>query len=149
MSSRFFASHPLRSRLVLGVLVGSFGLLAGFAVADYRQNSEVSLLSALNPLSDRRLTIARLLERGAKGKLGPSVKLQGQVTMRSPLLNGVVYQLKDRTGTIWIQSPDTAVEIGQVLTVRGKPVYEAVVLDDLDFGAFYLEEKQRTVFNTN
>lgn len=149
MSSRFLASYPLRSRVVLGLLAGGFVLLAGAAAVDYRRNAEGSFLGALNPLGDPTLTVDRLLEKGAKGNLSRSVKLQGEVVVRSPLLNGVVYQLKDPTGTIWIQSQDSDIEVGQVLTVQGQPVYKEVLLDGLDFGTFYLEESQRMVANTN
>ncbi len=98
----------------------------------------------------RNVTVARLLEQATAAGPNRSVKLKGRVVQRSPLLEGVVYQLEDRTGSIWVQSNpnNTAqIEVGQVLTVEGKPVYQAVIVEDLDFGALYIAERRRTARN--
>ena len=142
-----FGSSRSRRRAVIALVGSGILLFAGCAGREAQQDAGTSLVDFVNPLGSRQFTVERLLEQGAKGKLGASVKLQGEVVQRSPLLNGMVYQIKDRTGTIWVQSNDAQLEVGQVLTVKGRPVYQEVVLEGLDFGAFYIEEQSRVLAN--
>ncbi len=147
MASGFFDLSRSRDRSFAVLIAGGLLLFVGCAVRSYRHTGEVSLVSVVNPLSNRYLTVDHVLEQGAKGKLAQSVRLQGEVIQRSPLLNGTVYQIQDRTGAIWVQSDDANLELGQLLTVKGKPVYQEVVLEGLDFGAFYIQEQSRAIAN--
>lgn len=143
MHSRFFASMRSRPRVLAGLVGGGLLLWLSLALLDAHQDLGIGF--ALGSLGGRNTTVERLLEKGAQGRLGKSVKLRGRVIGRSPLLDGVVYQIEDRTGSIWVESNDTQVELGQVLIVQGKPQYQAAVVDGLDFGGFYLAEQRRRV----
>lgn len=77
-----------------------------------------------------------------------TVKLEGKVIDRVPLLNAEVYQLQDETGEIWIlttDSTDSKQEPRERLRVKGKVRFESIPVAGQELGEAYIEEQNREV----
>lgn len=74
-----------------------------------------------------------------------TVKLEGMVIDRVPLLNAEVYQLQDETGKIWILTPYSNQEPGERLLVKGKVRFESIPIAGQELGEAYIEEQNREV----
>ena len=70
-----------------------------------------------------------------------TVAIAGTIAARVALLEGWLYQVQDETGRVWVLSNSTKPEVGQSATVEGVVRYEAIVVDEIDAGEIYLEEK--------
>lgn len=77
-----------------------------------------------------------------------SVSLTGSVTQRLAILNGWLYQLDDGTGQLWVLTRQTAPAVGQQVQVDGVLSYEAIPINGIDLGDYYLEEQQRQLQST-
>ena len=77
------------------------------------------------------------------------VILEGTIEKQLPLLNGTVYNLKDKTSSLWIRStqPD-AVAVGDRLRVRVELQYQAIPVGDRDWGEPYGIERDRLEHQT-
>lgn len=64
---------------------------------------------------------------------------KGVVGDRAPIVNGQLYQLKDSTGSIWIVSPDTSLQTGQAIKIKGTLQFQSVVIEGEEQGDVYVE----------
>jgi uncharacterized protein YdeI (BOF family) len=57
-------------------------------------------------------TVRSVHEQPQRHWFNSTVRLEGTVIDRVPLLNAQIYQLQDKTGAIWIMTTDTSVQAG-------------------------------------
>ena len=69
--------------------------------------------------------------------------IAGEVVAIAPLVNGQMYQIRDRTGQIWVVTGNPTVRIGDRLVLEGLLQYESVPLANQEQGDFYLQEQER------
>lgn len=72
-----------------------------------------------------------------------TVYLQGKVVKQVPLLERRVYQLQDLTGTIWILTNQTDLQLEDKVLIKGNVRYQNIPLAGKDFGEVYVEEQQQ------
>lgn len=87
-------------------------------------------------------TIRSIQEHPKRGWWNSTVQLQGNVSDRAPLIDGLLYQLQDGTGRIWVLTTRTAQPIGVPLHIKGQVRYESIPLNGQDFGEPYIEEQE-------
>ena len=68
------------------------------------------------------------------------VCIEGIVGDRAPIVNGQLYQLKDSTGSIWIVSPDTGLQLGQAVKIKGTLQFQSIVIAGQEQGELYVEQ---------
>ena len=68
------------------------------------------------------------------------VCIEGTVGDRAPIVNGQLYQLKDSTGSIWIVSPDTGLQLGQSVKIKGTLQFQSIVIAGQEQGELYVEQ---------
>ncbi|WP_205371156.1 hypothetical protein [Thermoleptolyngbya sp. PKUAC-SCTB121] len=66
------------------------------------------------------------------------VRVSGVVGDRAPLVDALLYELQDNTGSIWVLSPDSTVQSGERRIVQGRLMFESIVIDGDKQGAVYL-----------
>lgn len=69
------------------------------------------------------------------------VRLRGIVGDRVPLIEAQVYQLQDRTDTIWVLTDNTTLQSGAVVYIKGTVRFQSVPVDGEERGEFYIEEQ--------
>ncbi|WP_080810833.1 hypothetical protein [Halomicronema hongdechloris] len=69
--------------------------------------------------------------------------MQGRVTSKIPLLNSGLYQLRDRSGDIWILTQEPLPPLRHQVSLRGQIHYEPILIDGQDIGEHYIEELER------
>ena len=72
-----------------------------------------------------------------------TITVSGEVAQSAALLEGWIYQIQDETGSLWVLTDRDAPEVGTSVTVEGAVRYEAIVVESIDAGEFYIEEKTR------
>ncbi len=70
-----------------------------------------------------------------------TVAIAGEVTQRSAVLEGWLYELSDDSGGLWILSNNSTPEIGERANVQGVVRYEPIVVGEVDAGDVYLQEQ--------
>jgi hypothetical protein len=75
--------------------------------------------------------------------LTETVRLQGKVGARAPLLQGQVYELQDQTGKVWVLSPMTNLKTGDSIMIQGRVRYEAIEIAGQNLGEVYIEEQRQ------
>jgi hypothetical protein len=88
-------------------------------------------------------TVRSVHERPQRHWLNSTVRLEGTVVDRVPLLNAQVYQLQDSTGAIWILTTDPSLQPGEQIAVKGKVRFESIPIAGQELGEAYIEEHQR------
>jgi hypothetical protein len=78
---------------------------------------------------------------------GGMAYFEGQVTRHLPLLDGVLYQVTDPSGAIWVQTSTSPPDLGQQVSLRATIRYESILMRGQDIGEAYAEELERTVKN--
>jgi hypothetical protein len=73
---------------------------------------------------------------------GTAVLLQGKVGQYAPLLGGVVYELRDPTGSIWVLNQGPAPEQGNEVLIRGVLRYQSIPINQKEQGAVYVEQQE-------
>lgn len=73
---------------------------------------------------------------------GKTVVLKGKVGKQVPLLGGMVYELQDNTGTIWVLSQPPLPKPGEEVVVKGKVRYQSIRINNQDQGSVYIEQDQ-------
>lgn len=71
------------------------------------------------------------------------VYLQGKVAKQVPLLKRQVYQLQDSTGTTWVLTNQTNLQMEDKVLIKGKVRYQSIPLAGKDFGEIYVEEQEQ------
>lgn len=72
-----------------------------------------------------------------------TIAVSGEIAQRAAMLDGWLYQIKDETGSLWVLTDRDAPELGEFVTVEGAVRYEAIMVENIDAGEFYIEEKAR------
>ncbi len=70
------------------------------------------------------------------------VQVQGRVSNRAPLLGKTAYELQDATGSIWVLSTAPVPNVGDTVVIKGKLLYQSILLNGREQGATYLEQQQ-------
>jgi len=70
-----------------------------------------------------------------------TVAVSGTVVEKVPVLESWLYQVQDDSGSVWVQSKGSDPVVGDAVTVEGVVRYEAIVVDGIDAGEVYLEER--------
>jgi hypothetical protein len=74
--------------------------------------------------------------------LTATVRLQGTVGDRAPLIDAQIYQLRDATGTIWVLTQRQDVRSGAEVQITGQVHFQDIRLEGQDFGEPYIQEQQ-------
>jgi hypothetical protein len=72
-----------------------------------------------------------------------TVYLQGKVVKLVPLLERQVYQLQDSTGSIWVLTNQTSLQLEDKVLIKGNIRYRSIPLAGKDFGEVYVEEQKQ------
>lgn len=64
----------------------------------------------------------------------------GVVGDRAPLVDEQLYQLKDSSGSIWIVSSDTSLQMGQSVKMKGRLQFQSIVIEGTEQGEVYIDE---------
>lgn len=95
-------------------------------------------------MTANRTPIGTLLDTDPATLTGTDVTyVEGEVVAIAPLVGGQMYQLRDRTGDIWVVTADPTVRVGDRLVLEGILQYESVPLANQEQGDFYLQEQER------
>ncbi|GAB4464253.1 MAG: hypothetical protein OHK0037_18040 [Elainellaceae cyanobacterium] len=70
--------------------------------------------------------------------LSVPVRVSGVVGDRAPLVDALLYELQDNTGSIWVLSSNVTVQTGEQRTVRGRLMFESIIVDGDQQGEVYL-----------
>lgn len=99
----------------------------------------LSLLTSCSPMT----SVQRVRAHPHRNWLTETVRLQGTVGERAPLLKGQVYELQDRTGKIWVLSPTANLKTGDSITIQGRVRYEPIEIAGQNLGEVYIEEQRQ------
>jgi len=128
--------YTTMSRLIIVkvvVVLGAVFGMVGCAPTSEPSRLRLSMLSVTGQL--------RSVEQIARpSQVGKTVYVQGTVGDRIPLVNGLVYQVTDNTGTLWVVSNDNELDAGTQIVLRGKVAYEATPEFGDHIGEIYLWE---------
>lgn len=72
-----------------------------------------------------------------------TVRVQGNVGDRVPLVGSQVYEVEDSTGTIWVLTKEPAPNQGDQVLIEAKVRHEDILVNAQDFGEAYLIEEKR------
>lgn len=101
----------------------------------------VLLVTGLGGCS-RLTTIQAVLAHPNQHWFTATVYVKGKVSDRVPLIDGLVYQLQDRTGKIWVLTQRTTQPVGQQILIKGKVHYQSIPIAGQELGEAYIEEQQ-------
>jgi hypothetical protein len=73
-----------------------------------------------------------------------TVRVEGRVQQRAPLLTGSLYLIADDTGAIWVRSDQSPPDEGAVITLKGTVQYQQILTDGADISEYYLSEQSRS-----
>ncbi len=107
-----------RVRLLAGLLLG---LLAG--------------CSTVTPIQD-------IQAHPHRSWFTATVDVQGTVGDRVPLIGGLVYQLRDPTGTIWVLTHRSQQPAGETIEIKGIVRFQSIPIAGQEHGEAYIEEEQ-------
>ncbi|MDB9527602.1 hypothetical protein PN498_16520 [Oscillatoria sp. CS-180] len=113
------------------------------ATAPKEESTGIHIPSSLAQLTQSTVTIENL----SSDQVSQTIQVEGTVLKQAPLLEGVLYQIEDATGQLWILSSESLPDVGASLRVRGVLQYEPIVISGADIGEYYLQEQSRSVLN--
>ena len=76
-----------------------------------------------------------------------TVTISGTVTQRAALLDGWLYQVRDDSSRLWVLTQDSDPEVDQTVIVEGVVRHKPIMVENIDAGGIYLEEKAYRVTN--
>lgn len=129
----------LKTLCRLGLAVFLLGCSNSQAPTASDKSTGLHLPSVIGQLNAPALTLQEL----SSERLNKTVQVEGTVLQQAPLLEGSLYQIEDATGQAWILSPQAPPELGTAVQVRGVIQYEQILVEGIDIGEFYLQEKSR------
>ena len=103
----------------------------------------VILLISLTACQPPQISIGQI----ASSKIGKTVYLTGKVVHLAPLVGNAAYQIEDATGKIWVITPQSPPQLGQVITLKGKITYHNLSVAEQDLGEFYIVELEQPTTN--
>lgn len=131
--------HPFRlvcagvCSFALSVSLSSCGLVASvFNLEPRVATMEIQDLTASLPKDVEKASAAKEM-----------ITLRGQVRQVAPLLTGVVYQLQDPSGKIWVRSSYTDLRAGDTVIVKGIPRRQTMQVGSQKIAETYVEEQNR------
>ncbi len=71
------------------------------------------------------------------------VQLQGKIGKRVPLLDGIVYELQDGTGTIWVLTQEPLPPSGDTVVIQGKLRQQTIQLNHRTQTSTYVEQEKQ------
>ena len=100
--------------------------------------------SSLNSISFRLgANVTNIHDIKPEGDKETTVYLQGKIADVVPLLERQVYQLQDPTGTIWVLTNQTGLQLEDKVLIKGNLHYQSIPLAGKDFGEVYVEEQEQ------
>jgi hypothetical protein len=87
-------------------------------------------------------TIRQVQEHPHRNWFTATVHLKGKVGDRAPLIGGLLYQLQDDTGKIWVLTKRTAQPSGQQIAIEGQVRYQSIPIAGQELGEAYIEEQR-------
>lgn len=69
-----------------------------------------------------------------------TVYLRGRVGHQAPILDGVVYELQDGTGSIWVRTTTPVPQPGSEVTVKGVLRFKSIPLVGQERGSVYVDQ---------
>lgn len=118
-------------------------VLGGCAVAEVAPEPSTAEAPAQLPAFRLSSQSAIAIDSLTDQQIDDTITVSGEVAQSAALLEGWLYQIKDETGSLWVLTNSDAPEVGASVTVEGAVRYEAIVVEDIDAGEFYIEEKAR------
>jgi uncharacterized protein YdeI (BOF family) len=131
----------VRDIVAKAVLVSCLSSLGGCSslIEEATAPSGASLSLPANPARAVPKTVQALKQD--QPETGASVVLEGQILQRVPLLEGWLYELEDSTGRIWVLTGSSEPIVGESARVEGVLNYEQILVDGMDMGEYYLQER--------
>jgi hypothetical protein len=129
--------HPLKA---LNLLFSAFALVGLVACGQMTQSvTEGGTLKVAQALVKTE-PIQDILQSSQPGAI---VHLKGKVKNRVPLLEGIVYELQDATGSIWVVAKEPVPNQGDEVVIQGKLHYQSIQLNGKEQGAAYIEQQEQ------
>jgi hypothetical protein len=129
--------HPLKALKVLVSTLAFVGLVACNPMTESAsEGSALGVAQALvqtDPIQD-------VLKSSRQGAI---VHLKGRVKNRVPLLEGIVYELQDETGSIWVVTREASLNQGDEVVIQGKLHYQSIQLHGKEQGSAYVEQQEQ------
>lgn len=97
--------------------------------------NRIDLAQGVNVINIRDLT--------RKQNNETTVYLRGKVVRQVPLVDWRVYQLQDATGSIWVLTKNTNLQLAKQVLIKGKVRYQNIPIGGKDFGEVYVQEEQQ------
>lgn len=97
--------------------------------------NRIDLVQGVNVINIRDLTRTQNNEA--------TVYLRGKAIRQVPLVDWRVYQLQDTTGSIWVLTKNTNLQLGEQILIKGKVRYQSIPIGGKDFGEVYVQEEQQ------
>ncbi len=127
-------ARKLRQWAIALTLLGSIAFLS---IAWANPRTRLTLL-------DRLGVVLKVNEIQQASQLsGASVRLQGKVGDRIPLIGQQIYQLEDETGRVLVVTSSTALRSGDTVRIRGTLRFESIPIAGKEMGGIYIEETER------
>ncbi|NJP08361.1 MAG: hypothetical protein HC866_01895 [Leptolyngbyaceae cyanobacterium RU_5_1] len=116
-------------------------LLVGIAIVGCNSLavSETGKSTAPTPTGPPTVAIQEIQNNSISGS---TVYLKGLVGDRVPILGGMVYQLQDTTGTIWVLTTGQAPPQAQEVVIKGIPRFKSIPLNGKEHGSVYVEQQE-------
>lgn len=83
--------------------------------------------------------IQEIGETKTEDNLTQSIIIKGKVEKSIPLLNSNAYKVRDASDSIWVVSGSQIFRVGEEVTIEGQLMYENIMIDNEDWGEFYLK----------
>ena len=118
-------------------------VLGGCTIAEVAPEPSTAEAPAQPPTFRASSKSAIAIDSLTDQQIDDTIAVSGEVAQSAALLEGWLYQIKDDTGSLWVLTDSDAPEVGDAVTVEGAVRYEAIVVEGIDAGEFYIEEKAR------
>jgi hypothetical protein len=115
------------------------GLVVLMGLAGCRSPVKILFCPVNLPFTNAASPIAALK---TPAKVDCVVRLRGVVGDRVPLIEAQVYQLQDRTDTIWVLTDNTTRQSGAEVYIKGIVRFQSVPINGKETGEFYIEEQR-------
>jgi hypothetical protein len=86
----------------------------------------------------KRQDIKQVLNTSSTGTF---VFLRGKIGEKVPLLGGLVYQLRDDSGSIWVMTRGAVPNLGDEIFVAGKVSYQNIEMNGRNEKSIYIEQQ--------
>ncbi len=70
-----------------------------------------------------------------------AVYLKGKVGTHAPILQGVLYELNDGTGSVWVRTTGSSPKAGDEVTIKALTCYQSITLNGRSENALFVEQQ--------